>query len=54
MKPYHLLILFFIVVAFIAPKLIAGVAVIAGIVSVFLWLLAIGLGFPGWRSKNRP
>ncbi|MDF3840486.1 hypothetical protein P3W55_02045 [Pseudomonas citronellolis] len=54
MKFYHLVILFIVVVALIAPKLIALIGVVAGIASVFLWLLAAALGFPGWRSKNRP
>jgi len=54
MKPYHLLILFVIVIALVAPKIIAGAAVAMFVVGVFLWLVAAALGFPGWRSKNRP
>ncbi|MBD9499940.1 hypothetical protein IB256_04055 [Pseudomonas sp. PDM17] len=54
MKPYHLLILLFIVVGLIAPKVVAGAAVAMLVVGVFLWLIAAALGFPGWRSKNRP
>jgi hypothetical protein len=54
MKPYHLLIFFIIVVVLIAPNVIAGIGLAAGVVGVFLWLLAAALGFPGWRSRNRP
>ncbi|WP_160336924.1 hypothetical protein [Pseudomonas citronellolis] len=53
MKFYHLVILFIVVVALIAPELVGGAAVVLFAVGVLLWLLAAALGFPGWRSKNR-
>ncbi|MCY1555552.1 hypothetical protein D9M68_922270 [compost metagenome] len=54
LKPYHLVIVFIVLMALVGPKFVGWLTAVLLFAAIVLWVFAIALGFPGWRSKPRP